>query len=486
MALKIIILAAFALMTIIVGIIASRKARSFSDFFLGGNDIGPWMTAFTYGAAYFSAVLFIGFAGKIGWDFGMSGLWIALGNSFIGVLGVWWILGPKIKKMSTDWDVQTMAEYFEKRYNSKALNIYTSICIFIFFIPYTAAVFMGLSYLFKANFNVEYTTALAFMGIFTAVYLVMGGYRSMTMIDVIFGIIMIAGVITLFFSTVSSGGGLDKIFAGLASVNPKLTSTVGPPGIWPLFCLVFLTSVAPFAMPQLVQKFYAIKDQRSIRIGMVASTIFSILIAGVAYFTGATARLFISPENAPAAFKNGKPVFDALVPEFLAKAVPEGLSILILLLVISASMSTLAALVLISSSTVSKDVYHRFINNKASDKRLTIMMRVCSAFFVLLSVIMAYFKPATIVSILGISWGSIGAAFLGPFVWGLLSKRTTKFAAFTSSVLGLATCLILYVKGISPPEAGTIGMLISLGVCPAISLFSPAKEQVFVESNINR
>jgi solute:Na+ symporter, SSS family len=476
MALKIIILAAFALMTITVGIIASRKARSFSDFFLGGNDIGPWMTAFTYGAAYFSAVLFIGFAGEIGWDFGMSGIWIALGNSFIGVLGVWWILGPRIKKMSTDWGVQTMAEYFEKRYNSKALNIYTSICIFIFFIPYTAAVFMGLSYLFKANFNVEYTTALIFMGVFTAIYLVLGGYRSMTMIDVIFGIIMIAGVIILFFSTVSKAGGLDIIFSGLASVNPKLTSMVGPPGIWPLFSLVFLTSVAPFAMPQLVQKFYAIKDQRSIRIGMIVSTIFSIMISGVAYFTGATARLFINPENAPAAFKNGKPVFDALVPEFLTKAIPEGLSILILLLVLSASMSTLAALVLISSSTVSKDVYHRFVNKKASDNRLTILMRVCSAFFVLLSVILAYFKPATIVAILGISWGSIGAAFLGPFVWGLLNKRTTKLAAFSSSILGLATCLILYVLGISPPEAGTIGMLISLGLCPLITLFAFEKE----------
>jgi SSS family solute:Na+ symporter/sodium/proline symporter len=476
MALKIIILAAFALMTLTVGIIASRKARSFSDFFLGGGEIGPWMTAFTYGAAYFSAVLFIGFAGKIGWDFGMSGLWIAAGNSFIGVLGVWWILGPRIKKMATDWGVQTMAEYFEKRYNSKALNIYTSICIFIFFIPYTAAVFMGLSYLFKANFNVDYTVALAFMGIFTAVYLVLGGYRSMTMIDVIFGLIMILGVIILFTSTVASGGGVEKIMIGLRSINPKLTSAVGPPGLWPLFSLIFLTSVAPFAMPQLVQKFYAIKDKKSIYIGMVISTIFSILISGVAYFTGATAQLFINPANAPAAFNNGKPVFDAIVPEFLVKAVPEGLSILILLLVLSASMSTLAALVLISSSSVSKDVYARFINKKASDKKLTLLMRVFSAFFVLLSVIMAYFKPATIVAILGISWGSIGAAFLGPFVWGLLSKRTSKFGAFASSILGLGTCLILYITGTPSPQAGTTGMLVSLVASPLLSLFVPARE----------
>lgn len=474
---KIIILAAFALMTITVGIIASRKAKSFSDFFLGGSDIGPWMTAFTYGAAYFSAVLFIGFAGKIGWEFGMSGLWIALGNSFIGVLGVWWFMGPKIKKMATEWKVRTMAEYFERRYNSKALNLYTSICIFIFFIPYTAAVFMGLSYLFKANFNVDYTTALAFMGVFTAIYLVLGGYRSMTMIDVIFGIIMIAGVITLYFSINAKGGGFANIIDGLSQADPRLTSAVGPPGIWPLFSLVFLTSVAPFAMPQLVQKFYAIKDQRSIKLGMIASTAFSVLISGVAYYMGATTRLFMTPENAPHAFRDGKPIFDAIVPEMLANAVPQGLSILILLLVISASMSTLAALVLISSSSVSNDVYYRFINRKASDKQLTFLMRLFSAFFVLLSVILAYFKPSTIVAILGISWGSIGAAFLGPFVWGLLSKRINKIGAFSSSVLGLAACLILYIKGTPSPQAGTIGMLISLIACPIISLFGKADSQ---------
>ncbi len=473
---KTVILAAFALMTIVVGIIASRKARSFSDFFLGGGTIGPWMTAFTYGAAYFSAVLFIGFAGKIGWEFGFSSLWVAAGNTFVGVLGVWYFMGPRIKKMASETGAQTMADYFEKRYDSKAFNIYTSICIFVFFIPYTAAVFMGLSYLFQASFNISYTLALTFMGVFTAVYLVLGGYRSMTMIDVIFGIIMIAGVSILFGSVVSKGGGLANISAMLSSIDPKLTSVIGPPGWWSLFCLVFLTSVAPYAMPQLAQKFYAIKDRRSIRLGMIASTFFSALISGVAYFTGSTLRIFITPETSPSGFANGKPIFDNLMPEMLAKVVPEALSILILLLVISASMSTLAALVLISSSSVSKDVYARFINRKATDKQLTTLMRIFSAFFVLLSVLLAYLKPTTIVAILGISWGSIGAAFLGPFVWGLFSKRMTKLGAFSSSVLGLGACLLLYFKGMPSPQAGTIGMIISLCVNPIVSFTIPEKK----------
>jgi solute:Na+ symporter, SSS family len=475
---KIIITSAFGLMIVIIGILGLRKTRSFSDYFLGGGQIGPIMTAFTYGAAYFSAVLFIGFAGKIGWDFGMSGLWIALGNSLIGVLGVWWLMGYRIKQMSIEYKVDTMPEYFEKRYNSRAFKLYSSLAIFVFFIPYSAAVFIGLSYLFKVNFSIDYSLALILMGSFTALYLVMGGYKSMTMIDVVFGIIMALGAVVLIASTVGAAGGLTQLTSKLNSFDPRLTAAVGPPGLWPLFSLIFLTSVAPFAMPQLVQKFYAIRDRKAVRIGMVASTLFSILIATSAYFTGATCRVFMTPENSPAAFSGGKPVFDALMPEMFTSVIPQSLSVLMLLLVLSASMSTLAALVLLSSSSVAKDFYAGFINKNVSDKSLTLLMRFCSAFFVLLSVVLAYFRPATIVAILGISWGAIGSAFLGPFLWGMLSKRTNKAGAFGSSLLGVGVCVTLYATGTPSPQAGTIGMLVSLAAAPLISLIyrSPQTE----------
>ncbi|HUV29879.1 MAG TPA: sodium:solute symporter [Acidobacteriota bacterium] len=474
MLVKAIVIAAFALMTLLIGVVGLRRTRSFSDFFLGGGKVGPWMTAFTYGTAYFSAVLFIGFAGKVGWGFGYSGLWIAVGNSLLGVLAVWWLLGARIKAMSVQYQVATMPEFLEKRYNSRFLKLFSSASIFVFFIPYSAAVFIGLSYLFQSNFNVGYPIALLFMGLFTALYLVMGGYKSMTIIDVTFGMIMIVGVLILLWSTVDKAGGLAGITAGLSSIDPKLTRAVGPPGLWPLFSLVFLTSVAPFAMPQLVQKFYAIKDKRSIRIGMVASTVFAVLITGIGYFTGATTRFFLSPEVTPKAFADGKPIFDVLMPELLANVIPQSLSVLILLLILAASMSTLAALVLVSSSSVAKDLYAGFINTQVSDRRLTALMRILSAFFVLLSVVLAYFRPSTIVTILGISWGAIGSVFLGPFIWGLFSKRVNAFGAISSSVLGLAACLITYLQGTPSPQAGTIGMIVSLVVNPVFSLFRPA------------
>lgn len=469
MLVKSIVLALYAIMIITVGIIGLRKTRSSSDYLLGGGNVGPWMSAFSYGTAYFSAVLFIGFAGKIGWGFGLSGLWIAVFNALVGVMLVWRLMGWKIKQASTNLGVSTMSEFIEKRYQSSTLKLLAAIVIFIFLIPYSAAVFMGLSYLFEVSLGVPYIWILCAMGIFTAAYIVMGGYKSMALIDLIFGIIMTASVLLLLYFTLKKGGGYVNIADTLNAIEPKLIKAVGPPGVWALFSLVFLTSVAPFAMPQLVQKFYAIKDKKSVNIGAIASTFFAILIGGVAYFMGSTTRVFLNPETSPSAFIDGKPNFDLLMPELLTNVIPASLSVIILLLILSASMSTLASLVLISSSSFTKDFWSGFINKKMSDKTTVTMMRVMSAVFVLLAVLFAAIEMDVIVEILGISWGALGAFFIGPFLWGLFSSKVTKVGAFVSGIGGLAICLALYFSGMSSPSAGTIGMLASLALNPLVS-----------------
>jgi solute:Na+ symporter, SSS family len=471
MIVKITGLALYAVMIIIIGIIGLRKTKSSKDFLLGGGNVGPWMSAFSYGTAYFSAVLFIGFAGKIGWGFGISSLWIAVFNAIIGVMAVWLIMGWKIKQASIKFNISTMSEFLEKRYNSSSLKLIASIVIFIFLIPYSAAVFMGLSYLFEISLGVPYVWILAGMGIFTAIYIVLGGYKSMAMIDTVFGIIMTLSVLLLFYFTVSKGNGIPNIIDSLRTIEPKLASPIGPPGWWPLLALVVLTSLAPFAMPQLVQKFYAIRDRKSIKTGAIASTFFAILIGGVAYFMGSTTRFFITPENNSAIFIDGKPNFDQLMPELLTTIIPASMGVVILLLILSASMSTLASLVLISSSSFTKDFWGGFVNKKMSDKSQTSMMRAMSAVFVLLAVLFAAVELDVIVEILGISWGAMGAFFLGPFVWGLFSKRANRLGAFVSGLGGLTLCLVLYFTGMSSPEAGTIGMLASLVLTPLFSLF---------------
>jgi SSS family solute:Na+ symporter/sodium/proline symporter len=475
---KIIVLSLYALVIVIVGIIGMRRTRSFNDYLLGGGNVGPWMTAFSYGTAYFSAVLFIGFAGKIGWQFGYSGLWIAVINALLGVMGVWMILGWRIRKMAAEYKVHTLSEFLEKRYDSRWFKLLSAIVIFVFLVPYSTAVFMGLSYLFISNFNIEYGYALVFMGGFTAIYLVLGGYKSMAIIDMFFGMIMVIAVLILFTSTLNKGGGMSEISFSLQQIDPRLTQVVGPPGWWPLFSLVFLTSVAPFAMPQLIQKFYAIRDQRSVKVGTYASTVFALIIGGIAYFLGSTTPVFLNPADNPQAFANGQPLFDRLMPEMLTHVIPSSLSVLVLLLILSASMSTLAALVLISSSSFTKDFAAGFINKNMTDRQLTRLMRLMNLVFIGISVFLAWLEPDSIVSILGISWGALGSFFLGPFIWGLLNKKVRRYAAYLSGIVGLATCIFLYATGIPSPQAGTIGMLVSLALPPLVDPASLRRQEI--------
>jgi len=472
------VVGAYAALIIIIGLKGMRKTNSYHDYLLGGGKVGPWMTAFSYGTAYFSAVLFIGFAGKLGWGFGLSALWIALGNTLIGVLGVWLLLGNRIKNMSDSLNVKTMPEYLEARFSSPFLKGFTALAIFVFFVPYTAAVFMGLSYLFESTFQLPYLWILLSMGLFTGTYLILGGYKSMAMIDVIFGIIMVIGVSVLLWFNIQKGGGIPDIVSSLRAIEPKLVAPVGPPGIVPLLSLIFLISVAPFAMPQLLQKFYAVRDKKAIRIGMIASSVFALLVTGVAYFTGALTRIFLSPGSSPAAFgEGGAPLFDRLIPELLTTIIPPALTVIILLLILSASMSTLASLVLIASSAVTKDFYHGFINRNASDSKLTKLGRLSSACFIVLSMILAWLKPAVIVTILSISWGAIASVFLGPFLWGIFSRKLKKAGAVTASILGLGTCMLLFFAwGPSKvPQAASIGMLVSLTI-PAMFVLISRRE----------
>jgi len=461
----------YALLIIVIGILGSRKTKSFTDFLLGGRQVGAFMTAFSYGTAYFSAVLFIGFAGKIGWNFGLSGLWIGLANSLIGVLLVWALLGNRIKRVTSEYGVHTMPELFEARYGSRALRLFTSLSIFVFFIPYSAAVFMGLGYLFTSTFHMDYELMVVLMGVFTGVYLVLGGYRSMAMIDVIFGVVMIVGVGVLLWACLDKGGGFGQIVADLEAKDPQLIAPVGPPGFWPLVSLVFLTSIAPLGMPQLVQKFYAIRDRRAVLIGMIASTAFAVLVTTTAYFTGALTRLFITPATHPHVFGSEGVDYDALMPELLANVIPPALSVVIFLLILSASMSTLAALVLISSSTIVKDLYAGFVNRDATDRRLTILVRAASVFFILLSMALALLRPAVIVTILSVSWGAIGSVFLGPFLWALFGRSVGRKGALGASILGLSTCLAFFAVGGAKmvPQAGSLGMIVSFVAAPVIS-----------------
>jgi len=467
---KYVFLILFVAVMIAVGIYSKKKVNNINDFLLAGRNVGPWISAFAYGTTYFSAVIFIGYAGSVGWNYGISATWVGIGNAILGCLLAWLVLAKKTRKMTHDLDASTMPEFFEKRYGSRALKIATSIIIFIFLVPYTASVYSGLSYLFSKAFDVPYEYCMLAMAILTGVYLLLGGYVATAINDFIQGIIMLVGLVLMVFFIVGHEkvGGLSAGLNTLASYDDNLVKVFsGQP--MNLLGLVILTSLGTWGLPQMIHKFYAVRDEDAIKKGTIISTIFAIIISGGAYFSGVFGRLFLD---------NQKPaVMDTVMPDVLSMALPDWMMGIIIILVLSASMSTLSGLVLISSSAISMDLLKGSLFPKMKKETVMTLMRVLCAVFVALSFAIAVTKISAIITLMSLSWGTIAGAFLAPFLYGLYWKGVTKAGAWAGVISGIVCSIggFFYfgMKASLAPNIGAVAMLVSLVVVPVVSLLTP-------------
>lgn len=467
----IVFLAVFLVVMTSIGVWGLRRTKTLNDFFLGGRNLGPWVSAVAYGTSYFSAVLFIGFAGKQGWLFGLDALWIALGNALFGGLGAWIVLAKRTRIMTQKLDAMTMPEFLQERYGAVHLKPIAAAIIFFFLLPYSASVFKGLGHLFEASFGISYDTALLIMIGFTGVYLVLGGYFAIAITDFVQGIIMFFGAITMVAVLFSQGGGFSKVLSDVAAAYPSHVAEAQRPSVLTILSLVFMTSFGTWGLPQMVQKFYAIKDERVIRTAAIVTTVFSAVIGFSAYLVGVSSHVFFTPATLPKT-ANGAILFDSIVPTLLTTRLPETLMALILLLVLSASMSTLSSLVLVSSSSVAIDLYPgRSEPGTGSDKSVA-MMRLLSAVFIIISYFISRHQIEVIVTLMSLSWGAVAGSFAAPYMYGLFWKRATKPAAYAGLLSGLGTEIALfYLLGpANAPLAASLAILVPFAVVPLVSL----------------
>ena len=470
-----------------VGIYSQSRVKSVNDFFLGGRNMGGWMSAFAYGTSYFSAVIFIGYAGGIGWKYGVSATWIGMSNAIFGCLLAWIVLAKKTRDMTHKLHAHTMPEFFEKRYQSKGMKIVSALIIFIFLVPYTASVYKGLGYIFKSSFGISFEMAIFLMALLTTIYLLLGGYVATAINDCIQGVIMLVGCILMVAYVVYNPlvGGLSEGLHALKELDPGLSKVFSDePRRLSLLGLIFMTSFGVWGLPQMIHKFYAIKDDAAIKKGTIISTVFALVIGGCAYFTGSMGRLFFI-ENGVAIMPNANP--DMIIPLMLEKTLPEALLGIIIVLMLSASMSTLSSLVLVSSSTISIDFIKGFIAPQISEKKTMLIMKVFCGIFVGLSFVIAVFQPTSIVYLMSLSWGVVSGMFLGPYVCGLWWKKTTKTGAwcgFISGGLVIGGYLLLERIGVlwvDLPIISSLAMIVSVIVVPVVSLFGTQMDQVYVK-----
>ncbi len=485
----------FGLM-VFIGFRNRHRTGDVTGFVLGGRDVGPWLTAFAYGTSYFSAVIFVGYAGQFGWKYGIASTWIGIANAFLGSLLAWVVLGRRTRVMTQHLDSATMPQFFEKRFQSHSLKIVASAIIFIFLIPYTASLYNGLSRLFGMAFNVPYEVCVIIMAVLTAIYVIAGGYMATAVNDFIQGIIMLFGIVAVIAAVLKGQGGFLAALDGLAKVNdPSVSSTPGifasffGPDPLNLFGVMVLTSLGTWGLPQMVQKFYAIKSEQSISKGTIISTFFAVVVAGGCYFLGGFGRLFsnVLDPNASGAPAGG---FDNIIPTML-EGLPTILIAIVVVLVLSASMSTLSSLVLTSSSTLTLDFLKDLSKKEMDEKKQLFIMRALIVVFILISVVIAIIQVNNnvtfIAQLMGVSWGALAGAFLAPFLYGLYWKRATKASCWVSFLFSTVVMILnIFFRGSfpkflqSPINAGAFCMIAGLVLVPVVSAFTRAPDKAHI------
>lgn len=496
MLIKILMLVVFFAVMIGIGFYCRKHATDVNGFVLGGRSVGPWLTAFAYGTSYFSAVIFVGYAGQFGWKYGIASTWIGIGNALIGSMLAWVILGRRTRVMSQHLDSATMPEFFGKRFQSKGLKISASVIVFVFLIPYTASLYNGLSRLFGMAFDIDYTVCIVVMAILTGIYVIAGGYMATAINDFVQGIIMLVGIVVVIAAVLKTNGGFMEALNGLANIQDEAVST--QPGVFASFFgtdpfnllgVVILTSLGTWGLPQMVQKFYAIKSEDSIKKGTIISTFFAIVVSGGCYFLGGFGRLFSDKIDIA---KDG---YDSVIPTMLSGLSPALIG-LVVILVLSASMSTLSSLVMASSSTLTLDVLKENVIKDMDEKKQVLVMRLLIVVFIAISVVIAavqYKSNVTFIAqLMGVSWGALAGAFLAPFMYGLYWKRTTRAACYVSFAFGTGFMLLnmLFRSSFpvilqSPINAGAFTMVAGLVLVPIVSLFTKKPKEEWVEETFS-
>lgn len=497
-------IAVYAVFILAVGLWGRRSSKTITDFTVGGRNAGAWMSAFSYGTAYFSAVMFIGYAGKSGWDYGLWAVLPGIGNAIIGSLFAWLVLAKRTRETTRRLKIKSMPQFFEKRFGGQPMKLFCVAVIFVFLLPYSASVYKGLTSVCAVLLKVDEQVCMIVIAVAAAAVVVLGGYAATLKADFIQGLVMLVGVIALIVAVVRCDqvGGLSAGMAAITKATEDLHLTAAQHvGLW---ATVLMTSLGTWGLPQMIHKYYGIRDDREVRRGTVISTVFALVVAGGGYFIGSFSRLFFTELPSPPTGGAGHP--DYLVPNMLDHSgLPTILVGVVLVLLIAASVSTLSSITITASSTLTMDLIQPRAPRLDKVKAAWLTKGLC-LLFVLLSYVIANSKTP-ILDMMSYSWGIISGSFLAPYVISLYWKGINRAGAWAGMIGGFVTALPpllaqLFFPGVSLPFFGPLkglgphfaclAMAVSLLLCLIVSLIaskaglkSAAPNPVFYDKGID-
>lgn len=477
----------YIIFMVIIGLLNSRSTKNISEFTVGGRNAGAWVSALSYGTAYFSAVMFIGYSGTTGWNYGIWGVLVGIGNAVFGSLLAWLVLARRTRETTRRLNIKSMPQFFHTRFESQGMKRFSVAVIFVFLLPYSASVYKGLTSVCSVLLGIDERITMIVIAVAAAAVVMLGGYVATLKADFVQGIIMMVGVSALIIAIVRSDrvGGLSAGLSAIASETAKLNlGAKDHAGLW---ATILMTSFGTWGLPQMIHKYYGIRDDHEVKRGTVISTLFALLIAGGGYFIGSLSRLFFDELPSPPAGGAGSP--DYLVPNMLSGAGLSNILLgLILVLLISASVSTLAAITITASSTLTMDFIKERLFPNMDSARTALTTKVICGVFVVLSYIIAN-SNTPILHMMSYSWGILSGSFLAPYMISLYWKGINRAGAWAGMIGGLVVASPPVICKLFFPQAALLGvdyvsklgphfacasMAVSLLLCFAVSAVAKA------------
>ena len=479
-----------------VGILSARSSKSITDFTVGGRNAGAWVSALSYGTAYFSAVMFIGYAGTTGWKYGIWGVLPGIGNAVFGSLLAWLVLARRTRETTRRHRIKSMPQFFAVRFHSRAMKRFSVAVIFLFLLPYSASVYKGLTSVCAVLLGIDERVCMVVIAVAAAAVVILGGYVATLKADFVQGIIMLVGVSALIIAVVrcKQVGGLSAGLQAISAETAKLH--LGVRDHVALWATVLMTSFGTWGLPQMIHKYYGIRDDHEVRRGTVISTLFALVIAGGGYFIGSLSRLFFTELPSPPAGGAGQA--DYLIPNMLAEAdLPTILVGVVLVLLIAASVSTLSSITITASSTLTMDFVRAELKPDLDPLKAGRITKAVSAVFVVLSYLIAN-SDTPILDMMSYSWGILSGSFLAPYLISLYWKGVNRAGAWAGMLGGFlvalppVVCKLLFPAAALPgigkiadlgPHFACAAMALSLLLCLGVSRLAVAGNWKSGESN---
>ena len=446
----------------VLGIMGYRKTKTASDYLIGGRKIHPMVMALSYGATFISTSAIVGFGGNAG-VFGLSLLWLTFLNIFLGVFIAFIFFGRRTRRIGQNLNAHTFPEFLGKRFQSRFIQKFIGLVIFIFMPIYTAAVMIGVSRFLESGLGIPYDIALLAFGVIVAAYVLFGGIKGVMFADAFQGTLMLVGMTVLLIAVYSQLGGVVPAHQQLTelSANPAVAEQIsglqaggfaGWTSMPQLFSrywwivvstIVMGVGIGVLAQPQLAVRFMTVKSDREINRAVPIGGVFILMMTGVAFVVGALSNVLFFNSSGMVSVAAAGGVTDSIIPMFLDSFMPEWFVTVFLIILLAAGMSTISSQYHAIGTAVGRDI---FKVKDTDSKKGMLVSRIGVLIAIVITIILSYVLPniwdGAITIATSLFFGLCCAAFLPMYFGALYFRKLSRTAAVSGMIAGFSSSLL--------------------------------------------